>query len=562
MQARNIQLSNLKGGGAAAAAPAAPLLPSQGVFRQKAWLPWWLIPILGLLALLAVLLFMLMPKNVTVPDVVGSASAFDAEKTLTKAELEVAPKTDEKVTKDAKPGTVIGQDPPAGEKAEKGSAVTLQIAIGNGKVTVPDITGKTASQAEQALRKAKLTLGQASPQPLDPAKKISSQIPEADQVVEEGKPVDIFFAEPGKGKNGASTNGAPANSGGGGDVTIPKIDGADTDTYAQSLSDKGLVPAKTPAFDASKTGTLFDTDPKAGTTVKSGTTVKLLVSAGFPSLAFDNDKDILQVNGASGAKLPAIAKSGSSEKDPAFSPDASRVAYVRDGRIMLARLGSSNARTLTPDGTDYADLAWAPDAQADVLAMGKVAGTDRDLCLGVVSENGMTPQCKTEPDVTIGGAIHWAPDGKAIYAGGVDNAKPGVFGVVRWKSRTPFSPNPDDWSAGKFVTDTSTPNDGVKEAAISPDGKRLALIGRKGNGPFELLLGKPGDFDNAKSTGVRACKLAWQPDSRALAIVQSDAVCSDPLGSLVRLQVDDPTKQDELNANGDNPVFQPLSLGG
>src|SRR4051812_31955123 len=50
------------------ALPSAPLLPSQAVFRQKSWLPWWLAIVLPLLALLAVLLLMLAPKNVKVPD--------------------------------------------------------------------------------------------------------------------------------------------------------------------------------------------------------------------------------------------------------------------------------------------------------------------------------------------------------------------------------------------------------------------------------------------------------------------------------------------------------------
>jgi hypothetical protein len=36
------QLKSRRSGGGAA--PAMPLLPSQGVFRQKAWLPWWLVP--------------------------------------------------------------------------------------------------------------------------------------------------------------------------------------------------------------------------------------------------------------------------------------------------------------------------------------------------------------------------------------------------------------------------------------------------------------------------------------------------------------------------------------
>jgi beta-lactam-binding protein with PASTA domain len=567
MQARNIQLSNLKGGlpGGAAAAPAAPLLPSQGIFRQKAWLPWWLIPILGLLALLAVLLFMLMPKNVTVPDVVGSKSAFEAEQELTKAELEVAPKTDEKVTKDAEPGTVIGQDPPAGEKAEKGSAVTLQIAIGNGKVTVPDITGKTASEAEQALRKAKLTLGQASPQPLDPAKKISTQIPEADQVVEEGKPVDIFFAEPGKGGDGGNggTGGDGGNGGDGGgagaDITIPAIDGAATEEYAQKISDLKLVPETKTAFSDAEAGTLFDTDPKAGQTAKEGEKVTLLVSGGFPSLVFDNDEDVLRVNGASGAKLPPIAKSSAQEKDPAASPDGTRVVYARDDQLVLANIDKldSSPRRLTPDGEQYADPAWAPTADEDVLAFGRVnADGDRDLCFGQITRDGVTPDCIIDPDVSVGSMFHWSQDGKTIFAAGVSDT---ADGVVRWRSDRAFSTEPGDWRGGKIV------NEDARDAALSPDGKTLAVAAHTAEDrPYELYFTKPNNVEltNAKSTTVRACKIAWQPDDRAVIAVQADETCREDVGTLVTVPVDDPKNFEGLKANGDNPVFLPLAPGG
>jgi hypothetical protein len=45
-------------------------------------------------------------------------------------------------------------------------------------------------------------------------------------------------------------------------------------------------------------------------------------------------------------------------------------------------------------------------------------------------------------------------------------------------------------------------------------------------------------------------------------VVQSDAVCSEAVGSLLQLPVDDPQKGQDLKAEGDNPVFQPLTLGG
>jgi beta-lactam-binding protein with PASTA domain len=539
------------------------------VFRQKAWLPWWLIPVLALLAALAVLLFMLAPKHVKVPDVVGAKSTFEAEQEVTKAGLKVAPEQKEKVTKDAPPGTVIDQTPDAGEEVEKGDSVTLLVAVGNGKVTVPSIVGKTAGEAEKILRKAKLTLGQAQPQPLDPKGKIASQIPAADEVVKEGAAIDIFFAEKGAGdKGGPDANGGNGgdggdggNGGGGGaDVTIPAIpDGATTEEFAQTLSDKQLLPESKTVFAEAKVGTPFGTDPPAGETVKAGTTVTVLVSGGFPSLVYDNDKDILRVNGATGSKLDPIATGTGQQKDPTASFDGTQVAYTRDGRVMLASIAKldQSPTQLTGDDKEFADLSWAPTTDRDVLAMGSVTDTDRDLCFGRITRDGVSPECIPDPDMSVGGAFHWAPDGKSIFAFGVANDQSG-FGVVRWKSDQAFSTDPNDWGEGKVV------NDSAREAALSPDGKRLAVVARVGNGPFELYLTKPGNvaLTNAKSTGIRACKIAWQPDSFALAVVQADELCNEDIGSLVHVPVDQPAKLRDLKVNGDNPVFLPRALGG
>ena len=68
------------------------------------------------------------------------------------------------------------------------------------------------------------------------------------------------------------------------------------------------MPEQVRQFDDSKAGTLFATDPPGGTKVKAGDKVKLLVSAGFPQLAFDDDKNIRLVNGANGDQFDPIAK--------------------------------------------------------------------------------------------------------------------------------------------------------------------------------------------------------------------------------------------------------------
>jgi beta-lactam-binding protein with PASTA domain len=564
MPARNIELSNLKGLGGAPATPAAPLLPSQGVFRQKAWLPWWLVPVAALLAAGVAALVLLSPNKVKVPDVKNTPSAFEAEQALTAAGLKAAGDQEEKVNKEFKPGTVINQDPPAGKEVKEGSEVKLVIAVGTGKRKVPDVTGQTAVDAEGILRERGLTLGQASPQPLDPAKKIKTQIPEEGALVKVGTPVAIFFPEPGEGGKGGDKGGGGVVNGGngggkGGKVTIPAIAGATTAEFAQKISDAGLVPKQEPVVDEAKRDTLVATDPAAGEEVPAKTTVKLLVSAGYPGVVFDNQADVLRVDAGTKKSLGAIGKTPAVEKDPAVSPDGRRVAFVRDGQMFVAPIAKGPAVALTPEGEEFGDIAWSPDPDQDVLAFDRIASeTDRDLCVGLLDGRDLTFDCKTEPEFEVGGAIHWGPGGKTLLGGGKKTDGSDEIGVVRWRSPAAFSPDIGDWSTGEFVTAAET---GAKEAALSPDGKTLAEIALRRN-RFELFLTEPGDFnlENARATKVRACKLAWQPDSRELVIVVTDP-CGRP-GPLVRLAVADPDKQVQLNADGDNPVYEPLTLGG
>ena len=103
-----------------AGAPAAPLLPTQGVFRQRPWMPWWLIPLLALLLLLLFLLLRSLPQNVIVPKVVGEKSAFDAEEKLTEADLKLDPNQKDEVDDKAPPGTIIEQTPTAGDQGREG----------------------------------------------------------------------------------------------------------------------------------------------------------------------------------------------------------------------------------------------------------------------------------------------------------------------------------------------------------------------------------------------------------------------------------------------------------
>ncbi len=570
----NLNLNNLKmPGGQAPPAVTGPLLPTQAVFRQKPWLPWWVAIVVPLLALLALLLFLFLPKNVEVPDVVGKKSAFEAEKLITEAGLKLAPTTKEKVDGKVPPGTVLSQTPTAGETAEKESEVTILVAVGNGKVNVPKVVGQTPGEAEKTLRKAGLSLGQATPQPVDPKAKISSQIPAEKEIVQRGKPVDIFLAVAGAGKDGDKEGGGGAAAGGGGGggggggeggpAVVPAIAGATADAYGQKAGDEGLVPKVVKAFDESDKGTVFRVDPEPGTEAKAGDPVTVFVSAGFPELAYDNDKDVLLVNGSDGSALDPIAKGSQDEHDPAWSADGSAIAYTSDGQVFLRDLTKpdSTPQELTKKGEKFSDLAWAPTANVNALALAKIVDRASDLCLGRIGRDGLNDlACKEEPDFSIERKINWAPDGRSILAWGFKTGTT-KFGIVEWKTSKPFSTDTADYKPGRFVTDLSKPGEGVLDAALSPNGKRLAIINVGPSGRPELLFAKPGDFllTDAKPAGVIACKVIWRPDGKELVVVRADD-CGAATGELVRLPVASPRDdQTSLKLKGDNPVFQPLA---
>ena len=67
---KSFGLEDLKKPGGAAAAPqwTAPLLPTQAVVRQRPWVPRWVLGLLLLLLLAGVLVYLLFPRTVTVPD--------------------------------------------------------------------------------------------------------------------------------------------------------------------------------------------------------------------------------------------------------------------------------------------------------------------------------------------------------------------------------------------------------------------------------------------------------------------------------------------------------------
>ena len=193
--------------------------------------------------------------------------------------------------------------------------------------------------------------------------------------------------------------------------------------------------------------------------------------------------------------------------------------------------------------------------------MVRTTNGESELCFGDIQPRKMVTRCKSEPGTFITRAIHWTRGGREILAFARRDAL-GQAGIMRWRSKRPFSPDPSDWSAGAYVTEVGQQGEGAIDAAVSPDGKRLAVAASFGGAGFRLYLTRRGDFNLAQATKtrVRACKLAWRPDSKQLAVVEADARCEEDVGVLARLSVASPNATHTLSAKADNPAFEPLAV--
>ncbi len=554
-----------------------PSPPRAAIYRQRAWLPWWLSIVAPLVALAAVALVLLLPKKTTVPNLEKASSVFAAQKLLGEAGLKLAPQINQVIKPEVPPGTIVEQSPAAGKHIKKGSLVTIEVAEGTGKDTVPSVIGLTPVTAAGALRTAGVALGAISPQPVNPAGKIASQIPAANETVPGGTPVAVFLAPAAKAHSGgaaaaaagagaaAGAAGAAGAVGEGGEVTIPKLAGTPTAAAAQ-LSQLGLVPSTSERFSSSAKGALIGSSPSAGTKVKAGTKVAVLVSAGFPDLSDDNGSAVQVVDGASGKPVVKVPPSTQSQEEASWSIDGSHLVYRQGNGLELLAAGKSGAQPVGLTGTeaDAHDPAFAPTTKANILAYIEDHGGSSQLCFATIGPYVLAPDCTSHPGWELGRQISWAPDGSSILVFGVQTGHPGTFGLIEFVSNVPFSTQASNWGHGTLVTSDSHVNEGVIAGVFSPNGKQLALIANFGGGGFHLYLAPADEFTlaQAKSLPVAACQVSWRSDGEELAVMQADSPCQDPTGNIVTISPANPAVETVIATGAAHPAWQPVTLHG
>ncbi len=557
-----------------------PPPPLPGTYRQKSWLPWWLAVVAPIAGAIVAALILLAPKQTVVPNLTKAQSVFEAQKTLIPLGLKLQPQPALKPSAGARPGAIIAQAPAAGAKVKRGTSVLVTIAVAGAKtVKVPSVVGLTPVTADTTLRAAGLMLGTVSPQPPDPNGTIATQIP-ATGTVAAGTPVAVFLKLAKSATAGTGT-GTTGTGGGGGNsaaaakpVAIPAVAAAGgAIAAAAKLSQAGLVPTTIKQFSTAPAGTLVGTNPPAGKTLAPGTKVAVIVSAGFPQVSYDNHSSIKLIDGATGKATSAVPppSQGQLQDEASWSADGSRLVYVQGplngGRLIQFTPGAQGNQptAVSGAGINARYPAFAPSARSNVLAF--IGAGGKQLCFGAVGPNPLNPNCTSHPGWTLGRQVAWAPGGREILVFGVQNGRPGTFGLIQFLSNVAYSGQATDWGQGKVVTSTNTPQQGVIAGEFSPDGKQLALLSNVGGGSFHLVLAPAGDYSlapPAKVTAISGCRVAWRPDGQALAVLVAQASCtSNPIGDIGVVNIHNLAGIPKAIAtNADNPVWQPLSLSG
>lgn len=213
----------------------------------------------SLIFLLGDNLFNTGPETVAVPNV-KAQTVEAATLALTEVGLVVGTQTPQ-ADDNAPKGTIIGQDPAAGELIELGQAVNLIVSAGKDQTSVPDLVDLASSEdARLALTEARLVLGKVTPEDSDkPEGTVIAQEPAANSSVDIGTLVSITVSS--------------------GKIPVPNVVGSTQTDAKNTLLNAGfLVEVVFEENGAVAENTVISQNPAAASVTLKGTTVTIKVS--------------------------------------------------------------------------------------------------------------------------------------------------------------------------------------------------------------------------------------------------------------------------------------------
>jgi TolB protein len=201
-------------------------------------------------------------------------------------------------------------------------------------------------------------------------------------------------------------------------------------------------------------------------------------------------------------------------RQPAWSPDGRRIAFVRDGLVFVADRDGGNVRRLTrrEPGLHWPASfpAWSPDGARIAFT-----GT-RDLFTVRVADGRLTPLMEADYSWLVSTQAAYSPDGRTIaFVRAVDAARSAVFLMDADGSdvRRLSTPGPRG-RLGKTATPEWSPDGGTVVFASNRDGNyELYAIGADGSEERRLTTTADAD-EQGPRFGRSGARLLYASDGR------------------------------------------------
>ena len=175
-------------------------------------------------------------------------------------------KGEEVVSDEVEKGVIVSQDPEPGTKIRTGSTIKVNIIIGLGDGSVPDLTGKMENELEAYLEAVGFKLGNVTTRPgKEPEGTVISQNPKPGSEAEKGTAIDVVVSDGSKAK-----------------AIMPFVTGMTLNEASSAILNAGLTVGNV-SYDYSNTyasGEVMWQQYEGNAQKERGTSVKLIVSKG------------------------------------------------------------------------------------------------------------------------------------------------------------------------------------------------------------------------------------------------------------------------------------------
>ncbi|MQA94294.1 MAG: Stk1 family PASTA domain-containing Ser/Thr kinase [Streptosporangiales bacterium] len=219
--------------------------------------------VVGGLIMLGVILFAGDAEKVYIPDVKGKTPAA-ATSELQAKDFKV--QQENEASSEVDKGLVTRTDPAGGTDAEHGATITMYVSTGPKKTTVPNVLQQSQEDAEQAIREAKLEVGEVTERESTQAPgTVLKQSPAGSRRVNEGTDVKLIVAKSIE------------------RVEVPRVVGMTEAEARRAILDAGLQPrVYTEENSSVEPGRVYQQDPTGGTARKNSS-VSIFVAEAPPT---------------------------------------------------------------------------------------------------------------------------------------------------------------------------------------------------------------------------------------------------------------------------------------